>query len=85
MRNPRTYRASLILAGALAGAALLSGCVASEPGYERHHGDAREDQAYRADLQEQHREYREFRTLSNAQQQDYWSWRARHPEQATGG
>jgi len=80
MQRRGQYRASLILAGALAGASLLSGCVADEPTYAGHHWDAREDQAYRAYLHEQHLAYREFRSLSPEQQQDYWNWRARHSE-----
>ncbi|HEX4389116.1 MAG TPA: hypothetical protein VH109_10865 [Steroidobacteraceae bacterium] len=80
MRSPNEYRASLILAGALAGAAMLSGGVASEPTYEHNHWDAREDQAYRAYLLQQHQEYREFRTLSGEQQREYWNWRSQHPD-----
>ena len=80
MRSPREYRASLIFAGALAGAAMLSGCVATEPTYESHHWDVREDQAYRAYLHQQRLEYREFRALSTEQQQEYWSWRSHHPD-----
>jgi len=80
MRRPGEYRASLILAGALAGSAMLAGCTAGEPRHESHYWNAREDQAYRAYLHEQHLQYREFRTLSHERQEDYWNWRARHPE-----
>jgi hypothetical protein len=79
MHSRREYRASLILAAALAGNALLSGGVTANSAHERGHWDAREDQVYRYYLQEQRLEYRDFITLSGERQQDYWSWRARHP------
>jgi len=80
MHSPREYRASLVLAAALAGNALLSGSVTAHPVHERGHWDAREDQAYRYYLHEQRLEYRDFITLSAEQRQDYWNWRARHPD-----
>jgi len=83
MQSRGRYRASLILAGALAASALLSAGAAEEPSYAGHHWDAREDQVYRAYLSEQQLEYREFHTLSPEQQQDYWNWRARHPDSAS--
>lgn len=64
MHSRREYRASLIFAAALAGNALFSGSVRSEPSYERHHGEAREDQGHRNYLQAQRLQYRDFITLS---------------------
>lgn len=70
------YRSALVLAAALAGTSLLSGCVVRERVYEgdhaERHGDDREDAAYRRYLAYQHREYREFNRLNAEEQHDYW-------------
>ncbi len=39
-----------------------------------------EDRAYRAYLQEQHQDYRNFNTAKPDQQQQYFKWRHQHPD-----
>jgi hypothetical protein len=52
-----------------------------DPAYHDYHRwDDREERAYRGYLVEQHREYRNFRTLSNSEQTEYWDWRHKHPD-----
>jgi hypothetical protein len=84
MRRSREYRAALVLAAAVAGASLLSGFAARVPVYEgdnrEHRWDAREHDAYRRYLADRELEYREFNRLSAIDQNDYWSWRQRHPD-----
>jgi hypothetical protein len=53
--------------------------------YDRQHKDyhtwdAREDQAYRRWVSEEHRKYKDFDRLSKADQQRYWQWRHDHPD-----
>jgi hypothetical protein len=75
MRRPVDYRAALVLAAAMAGASMLSACVTrvSEDGSP--HWNAREDVAYRHYLADQHREYRDFSSLTPQEQHAYWEWR----------
>jgi hypothetical protein len=81
MYQTKQYRNSLILAAAVAGASLLSGCAATPPPAEAtaHQWDAREDAAYQRYLMDEHRQHREFSSLSPQEQRDYWDWRARNP------
>jgi len=77
------YRTALVLAAALAGTSLLSGCVVRDRVYEHDHSDhwdSREDAAYRRYLEERHREYRDFNRLNAEERHDYWDWRSRHPD-----
>jgi hypothetical protein len=85
MRKSNDYRASLVFAAGLAGAALLSsGCVVREHVYEtdhqEHHWDAREDAAYHRYVEDQRLESREYQRLNAEEQQRYWAWRASHPD-----
>ena len=77
----RKYRTSLILAAAVAGAGLVAGCVTSPTATDTtaHQWDAHEDAAYQRYLMDEHRQHREFASLSPQEQRDYWDWRARHP------
>lgn len=85
MHKPREYRAALVFAAAIAGAALLPGCVVErthevhEVDHD-HHWTDREDLAYRRYLEERHQDYLEFQRLDAEQQRAYWEWRARHPD-----
>lgn len=75
------YRSSLILAAAVAGSSLLSGCATSPPpaGTATHQWDAREDAAYQRYLMDEHLPRRDFASLSPQEQNAYWDWRARNP------
>lgn len=86
MHRVREYRNSLILAAALVGAGLVSGCdtktrvVATEaPQPAGHHWDEHEDAAYRRYAAEQHRDFTEYDRLGPDEQRAYWGWRANHP------
>ncbi len=81
MYQTRQYRNSLILAAAVAGASLLSGCAANPPPADAvaHQWDAHEDEAYQRYLMDEHRPRRDFASLSPQEQRDYWDWRARNP------
>lgn len=79
MTNTREYRSSLILAAAMAGAGLMSGCAAqSQRPAPVHEWDSREAAAYQRYMMDEHMPRREFSELSAQEQQDYWDWRARH-------
>ena len=77
---------SLLVVGALMGTvAGAVGCtgrvrIYDQPYRDYHRWDSREDRAYRAYLGEQHRGYREFRTLDSRDQEQYWRWRHAHPD-----
>lgn len=82
MYQPREYRTALILAAALAGAGLTSGCathteVVDSPA--AHHWDAAEDAAYQRYVIDQHTKYVPYSSLNEQDQRDYWNWRAKHP------
>lgn len=49
-------------------------------GRDYHTWNNNEDRAYRAYLQEQHQDYREFRIVRRPQQQQYFRWRHEHPD-----
>lgn len=51
-------------------------------GHDYHTCNSNEDHAYRAYLQEQHRDYREFKRVNRGQQQQYFKWRHTHPDSA---
>lgn len=51
-------------------------------GHDYHTWNSNEDRAYRAYLQEQHRDYREFNRVNRGQQQEYFRWRHAHPDNA---
>ncbi len=80
MRKPVNYRAALVLAAAMAGASMLSGCVTRsyEEGSPEHHWNARENAAYRHYLADQNLGYRDFSTLTPQEQRAYWEWRDHH-------
>jgi len=44
---------------------------------DAHDWNAREDEAYRRYLRENHRSYREFKKLNRRDQERYWAWRHR--------
>ena len=50
--------------------------------HDYHECNDNEDRAYRAYLQENHRDYREFRILKAPEQQQYFGWRHDHPDSA---
>lgn len=78
----RRHIATLILVSVLAGSAACAGRLRIYDTSHRdyHRWDGREDRAYRVYLTEQHREYREFRTLDQREQDAYWQWRHGHPD-----
>jgi len=45
-----------------------------------HNWDDREDHAYRSYLNEQHRDYVEYKRLNRKEQREYWNWRHDHPD-----
>lgn len=45
-----------------------------------HHWDSHEDRAYRVYIRENHRKYRDFNRLNEADQQAYWGWRHQHSD-----
>ena len=49
-------------------------------GRDYHAWNSNEDRAYRAYLQEQHQDYRNFNKVKRAQQQQYFKWRHGHPD-----
>jgi hypothetical protein len=51
-------------------------------GRDYHVWNNNEDHAYRVYLQEQHRDYREFRVVKRGQQAEYFRWRHVHPDSA---
>ncbi|HLJ48154.1 MAG TPA: hypothetical protein VKU01_19200 [Bryobacteraceae bacterium] len=51
-------------------------------GHDYHAWNSNEDRAYRAYLQEQHRNYQEFNRVNRGQQQQYFTWRHTHPDSA---
>lgn len=51
-------------------------------GHDYHTWNNNEDHAYRAYLQEQHRDYRDFNRVNRGQQQQYFKWRHTHPDNA---
>jgi hypothetical protein len=72
---------TLLLTAALVGSA---GCGPSRA-YDAQHSDYHqwddhEDRAYRGYLAEQHRDYRDFKTLDRSDQDGYWQWRHAHPD-----
>lgn len=85
MHKANDYRASLVLAAGLAGAALLSsGCVVREHAYEtdhpEHRWDTREEAAYHRYREDQRLDERDYQRLNAEEQQRYWAWRASHPD-----
>jgi hypothetical protein len=82
MKKTMEYRAALVLAAALSGAAMLSGCATKiyEGEQPAHNWNDREDPAYRRYLADRQLEYREYSGLSTQQQRDYWEWRDHHPD-----
>jgi hypothetical protein len=49
-------------------------------GKDYHAWNSNEDHAYRAYLQEQHKDYRDFNRVKRADQQQYFAWRHQHPD-----
>ena len=49
-------------------------------GRDYHTWNSNEDRAYRAYLQEQHRDYRDFNRVKRGQQQQYFKWRHEHSD-----
>jgi len=47
---------------------------------EYHEWNVGEDTTYRHWLSENHREYKDFNSISAEQQQAYWNWRREHPD-----
>jgi hypothetical protein len=82
MYQPREYRTALILAAALAGAGLMSGCAARTEVADSaapHHWDEREATAYQRYVIDQHAKYVPYASANEQEQHDYWNWRAKHP------
>ena len=80
MHKANDYRASLVFAAGLAGAALLSsGCVVREHVYEtdhpRDHWDSREQAAYQRYREDQRLDEREYQRLNAEEQQRYHGWK----------
>jgi heat shock protein HspQ len=84
----------LILSTLVLGTAMMIGPVAARADDANHHEkryydrngkdyhtwNDNEDRAYRAYLTEQQRAYREFNREKRPQQQQYFAWRHRHPD-----
>jgi hypothetical protein len=51
-------------------------------GKDYHTWNNNEDHAYRAYLQEQHKDYRDFNKVKRADQQQYFKWRHTHSDDA---
>jgi type III secretory pathway component EscR len=49
-------------------------------GKDYHTWNSNEDRAYRAYLQEQHRDYRNFNKVKRGQQEQYFKWRHAHSD-----
>ena len=49
-------------------------------GKDYHAWNSDEDHAYRAYLQDQHREYRDFGKVKRGKQEQYFKWRHGHPD-----
>ena len=49
-------------------------------GKDYHTWNNNEDRAYRAYLQEHHRDYRDFNRVNRSQQQQYFNWRHQHSD-----
>ena len=49
-------------------------------GRDYHVWNEGEDKAYRFYLNDQHKEYREWRTVKGPEQQEYFRWRHTHPD-----
>jgi hypothetical protein len=83
----------LVLSALVLSAALIGPAVAragdpnhqdkryyDKAGKDYHAWNSNEDHAYRAYLQDQHREYRDFGKINRGQQQEYFKWRHGHPD-----
>jgi type III secretory pathway component EscR len=57
-------------------------CYYDKSGKDYHTWNSNEDRAYRSYLQEQHQSYREFNKVNRNQQQQYFTWRHQHPDNA---
>lgn len=79
---------ALVLSTALIGPVVARAQYAShsekryydQKGHDYHTWNNGEDRAYRAYLQEQHRDYRDFNKVKRGQQQQYFNWRHEHPD-----
>jgi hypothetical protein len=79
-----------ILSGLLLGAALFVPVAVSAADHDKryydrqgkdyHQWNAQEDRAYRAYVEGQHQQYREFRRVKPVRQQEYFKWRHEHPD-----
>jgi hypothetical protein len=49
-------------------------------GHNYHVWNGQEDRAYRFYLQDQHKDYREWRKVRRNEQSDYFRWRHTHPD-----
>jgi hypothetical protein len=47
---------------------------------DEHHWDDREDKAFRMYTEQNHRRYKDFHSLRERDQQDYWNWRHDHSD-----
>jgi len=45
-----------------------------------HHWDNHEDRAYRVYVKENHRKYRDFNRIPDADREAYWGWRHEHSD-----
>ena len=71
-------RFALLAAGAMADAALGSGCASQAQNSQQ--WTPEEDRAYRHYLSEQHLPYQDYSLLGGDQQNAYWLWRHDHPD-----
>ena len=74
----KDYRSALVVAAAMAGVGLVSGCASTPTPAAPHAWDSREAAAYQRYMMDEHMPRREFSELSPQEQQQYWDWRARH-------
>jgi hypothetical protein len=85
-------RRFLVISALLSGAALIIPLAATaddrdhqkryydRDGRDYHTWNNQEDRAYRVYLQDQHKDYREFRRVKPNQQTEYFRWRHEHPD-----
>jgi hypothetical protein len=78
----RSQISAAILAASLAASVACVGRVRfyDEPHHDYHRWNSHEEVVYRGYLNEEHRPYRDFHSLSAQEQNEYWTWRHGHSD-----